>query len=363
MHMNKKFLSVIAAALSIAAAPLSSAVRADFPAKIFAPYMYIGSGDDFKLTACDDACGVKYYTLAFIIARQESHPAPAATQPATAPAATMSATTKPRRRKNITTYFPEAAWDGSSPMQQNKYADQIDAIRKRGGDVIISFGGAGGHEVALEAKDPAQLEAIYQSVIDQYHFTWLDFDVEGGALDKHPEASVNRNIAILALQQKNPGLIVSFTLPVDPNGVSEQSQKLLADAVARGVKVHSVDLMTMDFGKDFSEGKKMADVCIASVEKAHEQTAKIDPSIQIGICAMIGQNDEKGEIFTLDDARQLTDYAKKTPWVCSTAYWAINRDNGEAQGKANSNLYSGVKQEAFDFARIFNAFTESAPAK
>ena len=135
--------------------------------------------------------------------------------------------------KRISTYFPEAAWDGWSPMKENKYGDQIEAIRKRGGDVIISFGGAGGHEVALEAKDPVELEGIYQSVIDQYHFTWLDFDVEGGALDKHPEASVRRNIAILALQKKKPGLVVSFTLPVDPNGISDQSQRLLADAVGR----------------------------------------------------------------------------------------------------------------------------------
>src|SRR5213595_989093 len=48
-----------------------STARAEWPAKVFAPYMYIGSGDNFKLTDCDDACGLKHYTLAFIIARQE----------------------------------------------------------------------------------------------------------------------------------------------------------------------------------------------------------------------------------------------------------------------------------------------------
>ena len=46
--MNKKILGLVAA-LAVAAAPLVSAVRADFPAKVFSPYMYIGSGDDFKL--------------------------------------------------------------------------------------------------------------------------------------------------------------------------------------------------------------------------------------------------------------------------------------------------------------------------
>ncbi len=350
--MQKNTRSILAAAFALALAPL--AAHADWPARVFAPYQYLGSGDNFKLTDGDDACGVKFYTLAFIIARQESKPA--ATQPATAPA-TPSATTKPKRPKRISTYFPEAAWDGWSPIAQNRYGDQIDAIRKRGGDVIISFGGAGGHEVGLEATNPQQLEAIYQSVVDQYHMTWLDFDIEGSALDKHPEATERRNIAIANLQKKNPNLRITYTLPVDPNGVSDRSIALLKDAKAKGVTIFSTDLMTMDFGKNFSAGKKMADVCIASVIAAHDQIAKIDPSIQIGICAMIGQNDEKGEIFTLDDAQTLVDYAKKTPWVCSTHYWCINRDNGQSAGKPNTNLYSGVDQKPFDFARIFNTFT------
>ena len=44
---------------------------ADWPSRVFAPYIFLGAGDGFKLTDCDDACGLKYYTMAFIIARQE----------------------------------------------------------------------------------------------------------------------------------------------------------------------------------------------------------------------------------------------------------------------------------------------------
>ena len=51
------------------------AARADWPAHVFAPYMYLGSGDHFKLTECDDACGQKFYTLAFIIANRDGDPA------------------------------------------------------------------------------------------------------------------------------------------------------------------------------------------------------------------------------------------------------------------------------------------------
>ena len=139
----------------MAMAALSAAIGAGWPAKVFAPYMYIGQGDNFKLTDCDDACGVKYYTLAFIIARQEG-------------------------RGTAAKYFKEPAWDGRFPMAQDVYKEQIDAIRKRGGDVIMSFGGEGGKELANLIDDPGQLEAAYQSVIDRYKFTWLDFDIEIG---------------------------------------------------------------------------------------------------------------------------------------------------------------------------------------
>src|SRR5438034_5468784 len=137
--------------------------RGEWPSRVFAPYMYIGADDNFKLTDCDDACGLKHYTLAFIIARQEG------------------------RGKDVK-YFKESAWDGRWPVEQNLYMDQIDAIRKRGGDVIVSFGGEAGRELAIVEEDPAALQSAYQSIIDRYQFTWLDFDIEGANLQKNPEA-------------------------------------------------------------------------------------------------------------------------------------------------------------------------------
>src|SRR5207247_2819440 len=110
------------------------------------------------------------------------------------------------------------AWDGQVPMDKDLYAEQVTAIRKRGGDVIVSFGGEDGSELALVERDPEQLAAKYQSVIDRYHFTWLDFDIEGKALH-NTAANERRNAAIEKLQTKNPALFVTFTLPVDPDGI------------------------------------------------------------------------------------------------------------------------------------------------
>ena len=228
--------------------------------------MYIGAGDNFKLTDCDDACGLKYYTLAFIIAQQEG-------------------------RGKDAKYLKEPSWDGRIAIGENLYHDQIDAIRKRGGDVIMSFGGEAGKEMANVIDDPVALEAAYQKVIDQYKFTWLDFDVEGNNLDKGKADSERRNTVLASLQKKNPGLIISYTLPVDPNGVSEASRALLADAITKGVKVHSANIMVMYFGKQFiHKGKSEGELGVESANAAYAQLQKIDPAIQVGLCPCLGRN-------------------------------------------------------------------------
>jgi len=312
---------LILAALAMVSAVFTGEARADFPKRVFVPYVYLGNGDNFKITECADAIGVKHYTLAFIIADGQNNP----------------------------------AWFGEIPLGKNFYGEEIAAIRKRGGDVICSFGGADGTEIAIAETDPAALQAKYQAVIDQYKFTWLDFDVEGDNLDKHPDANKRRNIALAGLQKKNPGLIISYTLPVDPDGISQNSQNVLADAKADGVAVHSANIMVMYFGKHFLEGGKTeAAVGIESANKAHEQTLAIDPTIQIGLCPCIGTNGSKKEIFNQDDAKVLRGFADKTDWVCSLSFWSMNRDRDSGKG---GDQNAEIPQKPWDFAEAFRSFT------
>jgi chitinase len=314
----------------ILAGTLNSA-QAEWPARVFAPYVYLGWGDNFKLTNCDDACGQKFYTLAFIIAQQDG-------------------------RGLLATYTAKPAWDGRTPMDQDLYQVQINAIRQRGGDVLVSFGGEAGKDLALVESDLEKLQAEYQSVIDQYKFTWLDFDIEGKQL-KDDAANRRRNTVLAALQKKNPGLMISFTLPVDPNGISKHSQELLKDAVAKGVKVKSANVMTMYFGPQFTKDKQLCDVCIASAKKAHEQCQKIDPAIQIGLTPMIGKGGDKGsEVFDVKQADALYQWAQDQPWVCSLSFWCSNRDSGKPSNHGG-NTASGLVQQPWDFSNAFKPFT------
>jgi chitinase len=348
--MKNKFTKSLAIALWLSGALFANLSRAEWPARVFAPYMYIGAGDNFKLTDCADACGLKYYTLAFIIAQQQG------------------------RGKDVK-YLQEPSWDGRISTSADLYHNQINAIRKLGGDVIMSFGGEAGKEMANVIEDPVALEAAYQKVIDQYKFTWLDFDVEGNNLDKGKADSERRNTVLANLQKKNPGLIISYTLPVDPDGISEASRALLADAKAKGVQVHSANIMVMYFGKRFiNKGKSEGELGIESAKAAYAQLQKIDPSIQIGLCPCLAPNgSSSGEFFGIEDTITLRAFADQTPWVCSLHYWSINddaahpsrerkvtratNDVGMVTFTTNSVMVPGQLQP-WAFANIFKGFTK-----
>jgi hypothetical protein len=224
----------------------------------------------------------------------------------------------------------------------------------------MSFGGEAGRELAIVEEDPVALQAEYQSIIDRYKFTWLDFDIEGTNLDKSPQASERRNAVLAELQKKNPGLNISYTLPVDPNGLSDASQALLRDAKAKGLKVHSVNLMVMYFGKAFiNKGKSEGQLGVDSANAAYAQIQQIDPTVKIGLCPCLGNNGSKDEVFGLDDANVIKAFADQTPWVCSLHYWSINDDAAKPRKRNNAKpaTQPAPPKQPWAFANIFKPFT------
>jgi exo-1,4-beta-D-glucosaminidase len=307
-------------ATQTASAPLKTAA---WPAKVFAPYAFIPKGF-FNIADAMAASGQRYYTLAFIISDRDGNP----------------------------------SWTGSRDLRigTGYYVDQIAAVRAAGGDVLFSFGGADGKEIAINTTNVDALEKKYQSIIDEYQLTWMDFDIEGKSLS-NLTANKRRNEALTRLQAKNAALKVSFTLPVNPTGMEEESLVMLRDAKAQGMKIESVNIMTMDYGASLSRGKKMGDLAVSASNASHRQTMEIDPAIKIGITPMIGQNDEKTEIFTIDDAREVMEFATETDWVRSVGFWSSNRDRPKS-ARRGDNHSSGIAQKPWDFTEIFEPLSE-----
>ncbi len=299
-----------------------------FPSSYFAPYQDVTLNPD--LQSVSQSTGQNHYTLAF-----------------------------------ITGNGCNAAWAGTIPLDQAStrlphLESDIQYVRSQGGDIIISFGGEAGQELAQTCDSVGSLQAQYQAVINKYQATHLDFDIESGAQGDATSYD-RRNEALAALQAANPGLTISFTLPSETTGLLSDSLGLLQSAVSHGVNINIVNLMTMDYG---SPDSNMGQEAINAANGLYSQLQSLYPSkssselwSMVGITSMIGQNDSPGEIFSLSDAQQVLSFAQQNH-IGELAFWEIARDNGTCAGSTTaSDTCSGVSQGDYEFTNTFKAFT------
>lgn len=263
----------------------------------------------------------------------------------------------------------KASWGGVLPVSQKPFADQVSAFRAKGGEVIVSFGGAAGQELAQTCASVPDLVTQYQSVIDTYMATSIDFDVEGGAVAQ--PTSIERRSQALAILQRNAAtagrkLTVSLTLPVLPTGLTQDGINVVRSAINAGVRLDVVNVMAMDYG-DWaapSPAGKMGTYAIQSGQSTHDQLATLLPSAtdaqlwsMIGVTPMIGVNDVQSEVFTLSDADQVTQWASQKH-IGRLSFWSANRDkqcNGGAKTYADPSCSSIVQSDGA-FSRAFGAF-------
>jgi len=289
--------------------------------KVFAPYILTNSP---VLVSTSQSSGIKFFTIAFVISGNGC----------------------------------QASLNGTPLAQENSMASSINGLRAIGGDVIISFGGAGGQELALTCGSVSSLQSQYQAVINKYNVKALDFDVEGPALD-NTNANDRRNAALAALQTANPGLIISYTLPVGKGGLEQNSINLLQNAQVHAVNVNVVNIMTMDYANDNSD--MGANAISASNGTISQLQAHGMPSA-LGITPMIGLNDTAPETFTLSNASAVRGYADSNSRVTRITFWSVGRDK-QCSGSITSasDSCSGVTQSMWDFAHTYTSFGGGTP--
>ncbi len=135
------------ALLLLSGAPSAHAASHALPAQFAAPYLQIDSSTAKDMAADQSASGLKNYTLAFLTSKS---------------GCTLQ-------------------WeDGGDSV--GAFSSQINAVKSAGGNVIISFGGAGSNELAQTCTSVSSLTAAYQQVVSTYGITRLDFDIEGDTL-------------------------------------------------------------------------------------------------------------------------------------------------------------------------------------
>lgn len=292
----------------------------------FSPYVDTSLYPAFDLLASADATGVKNYNLAFI---------------------TDGGGCTPK-------------WGGVTDLGSDGVASQIGALRAKGGDVRVSFGGASGSELATTCSSADALAAAYGKAVDQFKLTKVDFDIEGGALP-NTTANTNRAKAIAKLQQQHPGLDVSFTLPVMPEGLTQDGVNLLSNAKSNGVKISAVNIMAMDYGASYSGDMGTYAEQAATATQAQVKSvlglSDSDAWKTVAVTPMLGVNDVSSEVFKVDDATQLVNFAKSKGlgWL---SMWSATRDKqcaGGAKPTADATC-SSIVQDQFAFSKAFGAF-------
>lgn len=219
-------------------------------------------------------------------------------------------------------FWNSKGWDCGDP-DVNIMAE----VRKNGGELTISFGGAAGcesatgvrgsgGEPALAGGTPYEIMKRYADPIKRYNFNYADFDIEGKFNEDYNTYSL-RNQAIVLLQKEFPNLKISFTVM----GWIDPSVNMIKDALNRGVKIDSLNLMTMNYGPP----QDLVQPCLNSLEIAH----KIFPTLNIGFIPLLGLDDPKINTYTLQNHRQIlsTIKTKNMSYVKTFSYWCLNIDD------------------------------------
>jgi chitinase len=298
--------STLTSASADQAASGPATAAAGFPAHYAAPYLQIDDGDASDMAADMTTSGDKYYTLAFLIPQSGC--------------------------------TPEWEDDGDGV---GAFASQIKALQSAGGNVIISFGGADGGELAQTCTSVSSLTAAYDNVVTTYGVSRLDFDIEGSVLSD-TASNVRRNQALAALQAEDPAVQVDYTLAVAPNGLPGAELGVLQNAQSAGVKVSVVNLMTMDFG----DGQNpLNDATSATQATAGQLSGLYGISTaqaygRIGLTPIAGPNDDN-EFFSQSDASTLEGFAA-SKGVQELSFWEVDGYD---------------KPVGYAYSKIFNAIT------
>jgi chitinase len=303
-----------AGGLALATAGPAAAAGPAFPAHFAAPYLQIDPSDASDMAADMAATGLKYYTLAFLTPQSGCTP----------------------------------EWEDNDSAV-GAFTSQVSALQAAGGNVMISFGGESGGELAQTCTNVSQLTAAYQNVVNTYGVTRLDFDIEGSVLSDTAATSL-RDQALAALQAEDPSVQIDFTLAVSPAGLptgTGSEYALLQNAQADGVKVSAVNIMTMDFGAGQNG--------LTDAESAAEGTARqlsglygISTSAaygMMGLTPIAGQNDSPDNYdFTTANASALESFAAANG-VGELSFWEVDGYD---------------KPTGYQYSSIFNEITGSS---
>ncbi|MZD03570.1 chitinase [Streptomyces sp. SID5785] len=299
-----------------AAPPGGSGAHATAAPAAVAPYLYNGWGDPPDPAEVQQATGVSWFTLAFVLSNGGCDP----------------------------------QWDGGRPLKGGVDEQTVEAVRAGGGDVVPSFGGANGNKLEQSCSDADALAGAYQKVIDAYGLKAIDIDIEGDAYND-PGTQQKTIDALKKIKADNAGITLYVTFPSDQNGPDGSMIGRAADA---GLEVDGWTIMPFDFG---GEGQDMGQLTQQATDGLKDRVKEAygysddEAYRHSGLSSMNGITDVN-ETVTPEDFEAVLGYAQEHH-LARLAYWSVNRDRPCPGAYPNDDTCSGVSQDPWEFTGIF----------
>lgn len=284
-------------------------------------------------------------------------------------------------------------------LAQNVYKPLVKSQKLK--EMVIAFGGASASKstnpwsVALQItnNDEANAREMLKIAFLDYakHITdlgqgskndypkYLDFDLEGQSLVTDLSDIKFLIRTLTDMKKANNELSIfesSFTLPVLPTGLTKEGLDVLNSIIEiwhnAGLDLNTlpiINLMTMDYGEYFYDPNKTNfDLLQEAVDntKVQLQEAIVNNYHQnvdddylyskLGCTPMIGINDQRAFVFTLEDAKQTHNWAnEKNLGIIRT--WSFNDDSPlDINGSKDKTLFChGLNYLIeYDFAKVLS---------
>jgi len=264
-------------------------------------------------------------------------------------------------------------WGGLSTLDQTGTLNtRIKQAQAADEQVLVSFGGEQGAELAVSCTNPAQLESAYQTVVGRYNLSAIDLDIEGSqSLSSTVNARRAQAIAAVQQAQAKAGkpLAVWLTLAVSPDGLQPTGVAVIEQMLIAGVKPAGVNVMTFDYGPlagrqttlGASEHALTATAAqLHSLYQAHHIDFGADGAWpDLGATIMEGRTDTAGQVWSISDAQALYTFAL-AHHLGRLSEWSLSRDQ-ECSGTQPqpSDYCSGVPQQSLEFSE--NLLGRGAP--
>ncbi|MFK0246353.1 cellulose binding domain-containing protein [Amycolatopsis azurea] len=301
--------------------PTTTTSNPPLPGGRGAPYLYMGWGSPPNPQTVMNATGIKWFTLAFVLASNGCNP----------------------------------AWDGSRPLQGGVDANAIAQIKAAGGQIVPSFGGWSGNKLGPNCSTPELLAGAYQKVIDAYGLKAIDIDIEN--TDEFENATVQDRVlnALKIVKANNPGIQTILTFGTTTSGPNSWGNRLIDQSKVLNAGIDVYTIMPFDFGGG-------ADMYGNTINAANGLRDKLKSTFgwndataysHLGISGMNGLSDQR-ELTSLDTWTKITNWSK-TNKIARLAFWSANRDRGCPNGGVAENC-SGIAQNDWDFTRITAGF-------